>query len=58
MKVYRQYLKGCPESKDSLLQAGNTAKQQRLGFWSQANPAMPWDFRHRATQKRTSVVEM
>ncbi len=53
--VYRQYLKGCPQSKDSLLQGENTAKQQRLAFWSQANPVMPWDFRHRATQKTTSV---
>ncbi|MCC5625395.1 thermonuclease family protein, partial [Nostoc sp. CHAB 5715] len=24
--VYRQYLKGCPESRDSLLQGENTAK--------------------------------
>ncbi|WP_392532289.1 thermonuclease family protein [Nostoc sp. C117] len=52
--VYRQYLKGCPQSKDSLLQGENTAKQQRLAFWSQANRVMPWDFRHRATQKTTS----
>ncbi|MHC5779622.1 thermonuclease family protein [Nostoc sp.] len=52
--VYRQYLKGCPESKDSLLQGENTAKQRRLAFWSQSNPVMPWDFRHRATQKTTS----
>jgi len=27
-------------------QAENQAKQQRLGFWSQANPVMLWDFRH------------
>ncbi|QLE52574.1 thermonuclease family protein (plasmid) [Nostoc sp. C057] len=53
--VYRQYLKSCPQSKDSLLQGENTAKQQRLAFWNQANPVMPWDFRHRATQKTTSV---
>ncbi|MFN6497927.1 MAG: thermonuclease family protein [Nostoc sp. DedQUE01] len=54
--VYRQYLKGCPQSKDSLLQGENYAKQQRLAFWSQANPVMPWDFRHRTTQKTTSVL--
>ena len=53
--VYRQYLKGCLESKDSLLQGENIAKQQRLAFWSQANRVMPWDFRHRASQKKTSV---
>ncbi|BDI20691.1 hypothetical protein ANSO36C_64930 (plasmid) [Nostoc cf. commune SO-36] len=52
--VYRQYLKGCPQSKDSLLQAENYAKQQRLAFWSQANPVMPWDFRHRTAQRATS----
>ncbi|MDZ7950581.1 thermonuclease family protein [Nostoc sp. DedQUE09] len=52
--VYRQYLKGCRESKDSLLQGENTAKQQRLAFWSQANPVMPWDFRHKAAQRATS----
>ncbi|MBG1261133.1 thermonuclease family protein [Nostoc sp. BAE] len=38
--VYRQYLKSCPESKDSLLQGENYAKQQRLAFWSQANPVI------------------
>ena len=30
--VYRQYLKNCPKSRDSLLQGENTAKQQRLAF--------------------------
>ncbi|WP_242063623.1 thermonuclease family protein [Nostoc sp. FACHB-892] len=53
--IYRQYLKSCPESKDSLLQGENTAKQQRLAFWSQSNPVMPWDFRHKAAQRATSV---
>lgn len=52
--VYRQYLKSCPQSNDSLLQAENYAKQKRLAFWSQANPVMPWDFRHRTAQKKTS----
>jgi micrococcal nuclease len=52
--VYRQYLKNCLESKNSLLQAENYAKQQRLGFWSQTNPVMPWDFRHRTTQPTAS----
>ncbi|WP_242063474.1 thermonuclease family protein [Nostoc sp. FACHB-892] len=35
--------------------AENTAKQQRLAFWSQSNPVMPWDFRHKAAQRATSV---
>lgn len=52
--VYRQYLKNCPESRDSLLQSESYALQQRLAFWNQANPLMPWDFRHRASQKTTS----
>ncbi|WP_373529680.1 thermonuclease family protein [Nostoc sp.] len=54
MKVYHQYLKSCPQSKDSLLQGESYAKQKRLAFWSQANPVMPWDFRHKTTQKRAS----
>jgi micrococcal nuclease len=53
--VYRQYLKGCRESKDSLLQGENYAKQQRLAFWSQPNPVMPWNFRHKTAQRATSV---
>ena len=52
--VYHQYFKSCPESRDSLLQGENTAKQQRLAFWSQASPVMPWDFRHRTTQRTAS----
>jgi micrococcal nuclease len=44
--VYRQYLKGCsPQLQQSLLNAEASAKGQRLGLWSQANPVMPWDFR-------------
>jgi micrococcal nuclease len=44
--VYRQYLGGCPEIRDRLLSAEASAKRQRLGLWAQANPMMPWDFRH------------
>jgi endonuclease YncB( thermonuclease family) len=44
--VYRQYLGGCPELRDRLLSAEANAKQRRLGLWAQANPVMPWDFRH------------
>ena len=43
--VYPQYLSGCSATQNQYLQAENQAKQQRLGFWSQANPVMPWDFR-------------
>jgi micrococcal nuclease len=53
--VYHQYLKSCPQSKDSLLKGENYAKQKRLAFWNQANPVMPWDFRHKTTQKTSSI---
>ncbi|RUR72284.1 thermonuclease family protein (plasmid) [Anabaena sp. FACHB-709] len=43
--VYRQYLKGCTNTKDQFLQAEANAKQQKLGFWNQSQPVMPWDFR-------------
>jgi micrococcal nuclease len=43
--VYRQYLSGCPELRERLLSAEASAKSRRLGFWAQANPMMPWDFR-------------
>jgi micrococcal nuclease len=44
--VYTQYLSGCAATQNQYLQAENQAKQKRLGFWSQSNPVMPWDFRH------------
>lgn len=43
--VYRQYLKGCDRTKDQFLQAEADAKSQKLGFWNQSQPVMPWDFR-------------
>lgn len=43
--VYTQYLSGCASTQSQYLQAENQAKQQRLGFWSQPNPVMPWNFR-------------
>jgi micrococcal nuclease len=43
--VYPQHLNNCAATKDQYLQAEATAKQQRLGFWNQAQPVMPWDFR-------------
>ena len=43
--VYRQYLRGCPGLQTQLLQAENQARQQRLAFWSQANPVLPEVFR-------------
>ena len=43
--VYPQHLSNCAATQDQYLQAEATAKQQRLGFWNQARPMMPWDFR-------------
>ncbi len=41
--AYRQYLSNCDGPQ--YLRAESQAQQQRLNFWSQANPIMPWDFR-------------
>lgn len=43
--VYRQYLNGCAATKDQYLQAGAQARKQRLGFWNQKSPVMPWEYR-------------
>jgi micrococcal nuclease len=43
--VYTQYLDNCAAAKDQYLAAEAQAKAQRLGFWNQANPIMPWDYR-------------
>ena len=43
--VYRQYLSGCAATKDQYLQAEAQAKKQRIGFWNQNLPVMPWDYR-------------
>jgi micrococcal nuclease len=43
--VYHYFLRNCPESRNSLLQAEKSAKSQKLGFWNQRRPQMPWDFR-------------
>jgi micrococcal nuclease len=43
--VYPQHLNNCAATKNQYLQAQATAKQQRLGFWNQAEPVMPWEFR-------------
>ncbi len=47
--VYRQYLSGCPESRETLLAEEAQARRAKLNFWSQANPLMPWDYRQGLT---------
>ena len=53
--VYRQYLSGCAATKDQYLQAQAQAKKQRLGFWNQKSPVMPWDYRR---GKRSSSSQL
>jgi micrococcal nuclease len=43
--VYPQHLNNCAATQAQYLQAEAKAKQQRLGFWNQDQPMMPWDFR-------------
>lgn len=43
--VYREYLNACPELKERLFKAEANAKSRRLGFWNQASPILPADFR-------------
>jgi len=43
--VYTQYIDNCAAAKDQYLAAEAQAKAQRLGFWNQDNPVMPWDYR-------------
>jgi micrococcal nuclease len=53
--VYRQYLQGCAATKDQYLQAEAQAKKQRLGFWNQKSPVMPWDYRRGKRSSSSSV---
>ncbi|MBD2255678.1 thermonuclease family protein [Nostoc parmelioides] len=53
--VYPQYFQGCASTKDQFLQAEADAKQQKLGFWNQSQPVMPWDFRRGKKTQPTTV---
>ena len=55
--VYRQYLSGCAATKTQYLQAEAQAKKQRLGFWNQKSPVLPWDYRRgrRSVNPQTST---
>lgn len=55
--VYHQFLSGCAPTKNQYLQAEAKAKQERLGYWNQSSPVMPWDFRrakHGGSQSSTT----
>ncbi len=45
--VYRRFLDNCAASQDQFLATEAAARSDRLGFWNQANPEMPWDYRRR-----------
>lgn len=51
--VYPDYLDGCASNRTQYLQAEQQAKQQRLGFWQQSNPQMPWEWRQANRQNST-----
>lgn len=42
---YPQYLKNCPQMSNAIVQAEQSAKQRKIGFWQQANPQMPYNYR-------------
>jgi micrococcal nuclease len=46
--VYTQYLNNCPGLREQLLSVQRQAQQKRLAFWSQSDPIMPWNYRHRS----------
>lgn len=48
--VYDQYLQGCSETQELYTQAETAARAAHLGFWSQDNPVMPWEWRRQHNQ--------
>ncbi|MBE9031251.1 thermonuclease family protein [filamentous cyanobacterium LEGE 11480] len=50
--VYHQYLSGCGlATQHQLVQAEKVAQQKRIGFWQQANPILPKDYRRYQRQR-------
>lgn len=43
--VYNQYLDNCADTKQQYLDAQDKAQEQKMGFWNQEKPVMPWEFR-------------
>lgn len=52
--VYRQYLDACRDTQEEYLAAEAQAKAQRLGFWQQNEPVMPWDYRRGRRSERVT----
>jgi len=44
--VYDQYINHCAANRDWYLEAERRAIAARRNFWAQADPVMPWDWRH------------
>jgi len=51
--VYHGYLSACPELKDKLLEAQDSARARRLGYWNQPNPLLPEGFRRTGGLRRS-----
>jgi len=59
----QQYLKGCAGNENQYLTAEQQARtamlrgtrSQRIGFWNQPNPVMPWDFRRGTGARKPSA---
>jgi len=45
--VYHRYLSSCETDRQKYLDAEAQARQEKLGFWNQSDPEMPWEFRRR-----------
>jgi micrococcal nuclease len=54
--VYRQYLSACAKTQAQYISAEQQAKTQQLGFWSVANPIMPWEWRQGNRVTRPEAV--
>jgi endonuclease YncB( thermonuclease family) len=45
--VYHRYLSSCEADRQKYLDAEAQAQREKLGFWNQSDPEMPWEFRRR-----------
>lgn len=55
---YKQYEKEqTPADRQLYAEAEGAARDQRVGFWRDANPKAPWDYRHGGTCQATPTAE-
>ncbi len=54
--VYRQYLNSCSDTQQLYLDAETKAQEQKLAFWNQDNPTMPWDFRKQKSNTEDKTI--